>query len=118
MSEYISETSRHYAGGINQSTVMKKTIQVVVAFLIATCFMFAYMTAKGQAIQKCQSTTKAGNPCARKAVTAEGFCSQHNPYADKCKGVTKQGKPCQLTPKRGETYCHYHTPAKQIAQVN
>lgn len=56
----------------------------------------------------CQAITKAGRQCLRRATTAEGYCSQHNPYADKCQGTTKAGKPCQLAPKHGEAYCHNH----------
>ena len=79
----------------------------------APCGLQVGDTFKGHTVVQvqtnCIAATQAGKPCSRKATTVEGYCSQHNPYADKCKGTTAKGQPCKLTPKRGETYCHYHT---------
>lgn len=75
---------------------MKKIIQIIIAFLVSTCLMCAYMTAKAQTwkpnpkyIKKdtvrtvktvkyqCYGTTKKGAICKR-YLLADSFCYLHS----------------------------------------
>jgi hypothetical protein len=86
---------------------MKKLMQVITAFLLATVLMCAYMTAHAQT--QCTATTKKGTQCSRKAHAGSAYCTQHDPHSVKCAALTKAGKPCQLQPRKGGQFCHIHS---------